>query len=81
VAGIATETPAGGIVEIAGPQRFPLDELIAKNIVAEGDSRTVVADGAAPYWGAELGENTLTPGPGARVSTTALVDWKQRQAR
>ena len=81
VARIAAEAPAGGIVEIAGPQRFQLDELIAKNNAAEGDSRTVVVDATAPYWGAQLRENTLTPGPGARVSQTSLAEWKPRQAR
>lgn len=81
VARIAVEAPADGIVEIAGPQRFQLDELIAKDIAAEGDSRTVIADPAALYWGAQLGENTLTPGPDARISETALAGWKQSQAR
>jgi uncharacterized protein YbjT (DUF2867 family) len=75
VAGIAVESPVNGIVEVAGPQQFRLDELIRRSLRARRDPREVIADPRARYFGAELHERTLVPGEGARLGETRFDDW------
>ena len=75
----AVGTPVRGVVEVAGPDTFQLDELIRKGLAAKNDPRTVVADPHAPYFGAELAEATLLPGPGARIGETRFGDWLAQQ--
>ncbi|MGW2542750.1 SDR family oxidoreductase [Kitasatospora sp. NPDC001574] len=75
----AVGSPVNGIVEVAGPEAFRLDELIRKGLADKGDPRTVVADPAAPYFGARLQEATLLPGPDARLAETRYTDWLAQQ--
>ncbi|MER6158180.1 SDR family oxidoreductase [Streptomyces sp. NPDC001868] len=75
----AVGAPVNGVVEVAGPDVFQLDELIRKGLAAKGDPRTVVTDPKAPYSGAQVQENTLVPGPGARIAETRFADWIARQ--
>lgn len=72
----AVGTPVDGITEIAGPQRFRLDELATETLVAQQDPRTVVGDPDARYWGALLDELTLVPDDGAALFDTKLQDWQ-----
>jgi uncharacterized protein YbjT (DUF2867 family) len=67
--------PVNGIVEVAGPERFRLDELIRRGLEAQSDPREVVADPDARYFGAKLGELTLVPGDDARLGETRFDDW------
>src|SRR5215470_8926905 len=53
VAEVAPATPRNGIVEIAGPERAPLDDIIARYLQAVGDPRQVVRDPEARYFGEE----------------------------
>ena len=80
VARAALEAPAGGIVEIGGPNAVLLPDLIRTALTARGDTRPVIADPDAQYWGVDLGEQTLLPGPRARLSTTRFEDWLLRTA-
>jgi uncharacterized protein YbjT (DUF2867 family) len=75
VAIAASNAPLNGIREVGGPQMYRLDELIGKALGAHNDSRTVVADPDAGYWGAPVGEYTLTPGKGAVLFDTRFEDW------
>ena len=72
---IAVGTPVNGTVEVAGPERFRLDELIRRGLDAQNDPREVVADPEARYFGAKLSELTLVPGEGARLGETRFDDW------
>jgi uncharacterized protein YbjT (DUF2867 family) len=72
---ISVGEPLNGIVEIAGPERFRLDELIRRVLDARRDPRRVVADPHAPYFGAQLGERTLVPGENAELGATRFDDW------
>jgi uncharacterized protein YbjT (DUF2867 family) len=78
LAGIAVGTPVNGIVEVAGPERFRLDELIRRGLTAQNDPREVVADADARYFGAELAKLTLVPGDDARLGQTRFDDWLGR---
>jgi hypothetical protein len=75
----AVGTPVNGLVEIAGPDVFRLDELIRKGLEARNDPRTVVADANARYFDAELGETTLLPGPDAHIGEITFAEWLARQ--
>ena len=78
VATIAVSTPLNGIVEVAGPQQFRFDELIRQDLRERHDSRTVVTDPHARYFGAELAERSLVPGKDARLGEIRLEDWSHR---
>jgi uncharacterized protein YbjT (DUF2867 family) len=71
----AVGAPVNGIVEVAGPQQFRLDEFIRRGLEERNDPREVVADPEARYFGAILGERTLLPGKDARLAETRLDDW------
>lgn len=75
VAIAAVGEPVNGIAEIGGPDMVLLPDLIRTALTARGDSRTVVADPAAQYWGIDIGERTLVPGPGATLFDTRFEDW------
>ncbi|MGW3635902.1 SDR family oxidoreductase [Streptomyces sp. NPDC005122] len=79
VGATAVGTPVNGVVEVAGPDTFRLDELISKGLAAKNDPRTVVADPQAPYFGAQLRETTLLPGADVRVGKVRFADWVAQQ--
>jgi uncharacterized protein YbjT (DUF2867 family) len=72
---VAVGTPLNGAVEVAGPDKFCLDELIRRRLKAAGDHREVAADLNALYFGARLSENTLVPGVGATLGEIRFADW------
>ena len=75
VARVAVGLPVNGVVEIAGPQQFRLDQFIRRGLDARQDPRAVVADPHARYFGAELGERTLVPGANATLAETSFEAW------
>jgi uncharacterized protein YbjT (DUF2867 family) len=75
VARVTVGSPVNGIVEVAGPQPFRLDELIRRDLRERHDPREVIADPRARYSGAELGERTLLPGADATLGDIRLEDW------
>ena len=75
VASVAVGAPVNGIVEVGGPQAFRLDELVQQALLARSDSRRVIADPLARYFGATLGERTLVPGDDARLGEIRFEDW------
>jgi uncharacterized protein YbjT (DUF2867 family) len=74
----AVSAPVNGCVEVAGPERFRLDELTRRVLSANGDARQVTADDSALYFGAELDDRSLTPGDDARIASTLFEDWLDR---
>jgi uncharacterized protein YbjT (DUF2867 family) len=77
---ITQRPPADGIIEIAGPEQFRLDELIRQGLTAKGDPRTVVADPEARYFGAELQELTLVPTDAIHLGEIRFSDWLAQPA-
>jgi uncharacterized protein YbjT (DUF2867 family) len=72
---IAVGSPVNGIVEIAGPDPFLLDELIRACLSAMGDTREVITDPNASYFGIAPGERTLLPGDDAHIAHNRFEDW------
>ena len=80
VARVAAGDPINGTLEIGGPDRIGMDELIRTGLAAKGDTRTVVSDPGAKYFGAQLSGDELVTGPGAQLSTTTFGDWLAAQS-
>ena len=73
-------TPVKGTVEVGGPEKFPLDELVRRYLAARSDPREVVADPHAGYYGTEVSERTLVPGDDAQLGQTRFADWLRQSA-
>jgi uncharacterized protein YbjT (DUF2867 family) len=80
VADVAVDAPVNGTIEIAGPERVPLDELVRRFLSANHDPREVIADTHARYFGTELDDRSLTPGDNARIGSIRFEDWLRHSA-
>jgi uncharacterized protein YbjT (DUF2867 family) len=78
VAEVALAPPQNGIVEIAGPERAPFNEIVARYLKAVGDPREVVRDPEARYWGGRVEEHSLVPLGEARLGHIGLDEWLRR---
>src|SRR6185437_13811831 len=78
VADVAVATPQNGIVEIAGPERAPFNEIVARYLKAIGDPREVVSDPEAGYFGGRVDERSLVPLGKARLGRIGLDEWLRR---
>jgi uncharacterized protein YbjT (DUF2867 family) len=67
--------PVDGIVEIGGPQKIRMAELVQRYLEAIGDPRRVIADARAPYFGTVLEDDSLVPAPGARQGAIDFEQW------
>jgi len=77
---VAVGPAVNGIVEIGGPEKFRLDELIRRGLVARRDPREVVADPHARYYGIEVKERTLVPEDDAKLGKIRFEDWLAQPA-
>ncbi len=75
VAKVAISSPLNGSIEIAGPEQFRFDELIRQRLSDLNDSREVIADPHARYFGAEMSEDSLVPIGEAQLGETRFEDW------
>jgi uncharacterized protein YbjT (DUF2867 family) len=75
VAEAATMAPANGVIELAGPERIGLDDLVRRYLAAKHDTREVVTDVRARYFGTELNDKSLTPGDNPHIGTTSFETW------
>lgn len=72
---VATGSPVNGIVEVGGPEQFHLDELIRRGLAAYKDSRKVVADPQATYYGIKVTERALIPENSAKLGKMRFDEW------
>lgn len=75
LADVAVQAPLNGTCEVAGPEAVPLDQLIRRVFLARQDSREVVSDPQATYFGSPLEGHALIPGPDARIGKVSLAQW------
>ena len=64
-----------GSVEVGGPERFRMNDLVARVLQANGDGREVIADSQARYFGAVLNDQSLVTAPGARAGSRRFDEW------
>jgi uncharacterized protein YbjT (DUF2867 family) len=85
VAALVTEAalanPRNGTLEIAGPERAPFNEIVARYLKAIGDPRAVVTDPKARYFGGRLEETSLVPRGEARLGRLNLEAWLRRSRK
>lgn len=74
------EAPVNGIVDLAGPERLGLDEIVRQYLTAKKDTRQVVTDDKARYYGVEIDDkdHSLVPRGKARIAPTRFADWLDR---
>ncbi|HZR64913.1 MAG TPA: SDR family oxidoreductase [Terriglobales bacterium] len=80
LARVALGQPLNGIVEIAGPEQFRVDQLVQRRLASLKDPREVIADPNARYGGARVSERTLLPGNNARLGETRFESWLAQPA-
>ena len=78
VADVAVAPPKNGIVEIAGPERQPFNEIVARYLKAVGDPHKVVRDPEARYFGGKVDDRSLVPLGEARLGRIGLDEWVRR---
>ena len=75
VAEVAVGMPMNRTIEIAGPERLPIDEFVRQYLHATKDPRTAIPDVHARFFGAELDDLSLTPGDNPMIGSTRFEDW------
>jgi uncharacterized protein YbjT (DUF2867 family) len=78
LADVALAKPLNGTVELAGPEPIRMDELVRQFLSASGDTRQVVTDPQAGYFGTPVDDRSLTPGANPRLGPTRFADWLSR---
>ena len=71
----ALAAPVNGTIETAGPEPIRMDDLVRQYLTARGDSREVIADPDAGYFGAPVDDHSLTPGANPVLGKTRFGDW------
>jgi uncharacterized protein YbjT (DUF2867 family) len=80
VADAALSQPQNGTIEIAGPERAPFNEIVARYLKEIGDPREVIRDPDALYFGGRVEEHSLVPLGPARLGRIDLAEWRRRSA-
>jgi len=75
LADVAVSEPKNGMLEIAGPEQIRQDELIRRFLNATGDARKVITDAHARYYGVEVNDQSLVPGPNPRLGSIRFAEW------
>ena len=78
VADAALGSPVNGMIEIAGPERLPMSEIVAHYLKATNDGRQVVSDPQARYFGTGLNDRSLVPGDNAHLGAIRFEDWLRK---
>jgi uncharacterized protein YbjT (DUF2867 family) len=81
MADVAVGPPVNGTIEIAGPDRVPLDQLVGRFLTATHDPHEVVTDAHARYFGVAVNDQSLTPGSNARIGPTSFEHWLSAMPR
>jgi uncharacterized protein YbjT (DUF2867 family) len=80
LADVTLAAPVNGTIELAGPERLSLDELVRRYLSKKHDQRQVVADVHARYFGTELDDQSLTPGANPRIGSIHFDEWLSHAA-
>ena len=75
VAEVALDKPVNGLIEVAGPDQIRQDELARQYLSATSDPRKVVTDDKPLYYGIEVNDHSLVPGPNPRLGKVHFKDW------
>ena len=76
---IVVGQPLNATTEVGGPERMPMNEFISYYLNATEDSRQLIPDATARYFGAVLDDQSIVPGQDARLGKTRYEDWFSAQ--
>ena len=76
----AIAAPANGVAEVGGPERSGFDEIVRRVLTASKDTREIVSDPNAGYYGMPVEERTLVPDDSAMQGEIQLDDWLRQSA-
>ena len=72
--------PANGVVELAGPEKRPMPELVQTVLGAKKDARKVIADPGSTYFGAKVDDSSLVPAfANPRIGAIGFAAWLETQ--
>jgi uncharacterized protein YbjT (DUF2867 family) len=74
VAEAAIAEPINGTAEIAGPDKFHIDEIVGRVLEYDKNPRKVVVDPEALYFGVKLSDQSLVPSLNPHLGSTKF-DW------
>ncbi|MFL5599628.1 MAG: SDR family oxidoreductase [Gemmatimonadaceae bacterium] len=72
---VSVGAPLNSTIEVAGPEQFRAHELATRRLMARHDSREVIVDPEARFFGARVDDRSLLPGVGAHIAETRFADW------
>ena len=75
LADVAVADPLQRTVDLAGPEKIRMDDLVRQFLVASGDTREVITDPQARYYGVAVNDQSLTPGDNPLIGSTRFEDW------
>jgi uncharacterized protein YbjT (DUF2867 family) len=78
LADAAIAEPLNDTVEVAGPESIRMDEFVRRFLSANGDTRKLITDVHALYYGIEVNDKSLIPGDNPRLGSTHFEDWLSR---
>ncbi|MEV7398191.1 SDR family oxidoreductase [Aeromicrobium sp. NPDC092404] len=77
---VAVGSPLNGVKEIGGPEKVRMDQFIPAALAMSGDTRELVVDDHATYFGTELADDSLVPGPDAELGSISYETWAKQSA-
>ena len=81
LADVAVGEPIKGTIEIAGPEQIRQDEFVRRFLSATADARKVITDANAGYYGVEVNDESLVPGPNPRLGSISFAEWLSRNTQ
>jgi uncharacterized protein YbjT (DUF2867 family) len=78
LAEVAVAEPLNATIDLAGPEPIRMDELVRRLFRATHDTREVVADAEAGYFGTPVNDQSLVPTGDSRHGPTRYDDWLKR---
>jgi uncharacterized protein YbjT (DUF2867 family)/quercetin dioxygenase-like cupin family protein len=81
VAEAALGQPINGLIEVAGPDQIRQDELVRQYFSATGDARKVATEDKPLYFGIEVNDQSLVPGPNPRLGSMHFTEWLSKAAK
>ncbi|SNY52556.1 SDR family oxidoreductase [Paractinoplanes atraurantiacus] len=75
LAALVEQPATNGVVELAGPEAGTLASFVRRYLEAKGDTRKVIEDPAAGYFGAQVESLAPAQGSGARIGAISFATW------
>jgi len=80
VADVALQAPANDRIDLAGPEKVQISEILARHMKLKNDSTKIIVDPAAYYFGTPLQESFLVPQGDAKYGKVTLEEWAKEKA-